>query len=492
MLAIKQQPQNEKGTNALFQNLLDTQVQQEKTTPLSKTTPTTMIPLSNLLATLSEGNIDTLVNNSSVALANQVQSNEVNKGTNIVSTLPLTMPSSANNENVQITANEIAGLIQDIKKGVPLVAMVNKELSTTNLLPIVQKTPNNPEEQLNVLQEIPTILKEVSHVIDMVLKSIKGVDSSPLSAQLEKIKKMLEQGDVKGAMLAFMNVIAPIQPLQDVSSSTTSNVTTTTQNTTPTSQIEEIKTLMNQLGGVIKSIEGRWEKVEQGANGLEKEKKLSIQLKNIDNTLNHLRQSLGENQVKEEQVHLPLSKTPSIPFSLKEDTPHIKEGTTISIPQDNKQDIKEVSSAEQNYLVYVPVKNNKVDEGAFIKELGKVFATAKYTSSSPQKKLFLQLFPEKLGFLRIELVQKNDSIIAKIYASSEEAKKILQSQMGEMKSLFNSDVKIEKIEVNNTLIHQEKSGEKQQEQQKQQPQQHKKQQGKSLVTFMDELLNNEM
>ena len=73
---------------------------------------------------------------------------------------------------------------------------------------------------------------------------------------------------------------------------------------------------------------------------------------------------------------------------------------------------------------------------------------ANFTGANGVNKLLIKLNPEHLGSLRIELIQKDGMMTAKILATSAQAKDMLEKQIHGLKQAFNGqNIQIEKIEV---------------------------------------------
>ena len=115
------------------------------------------------------------------------------------------------------------------------------------------------------------------------------------------------------------------------------------------------------------------------------------------------------------------------------------------------------------------------------------------------QKLFIKLYPEHLGALRVELIQKDSMIIAKLLTTTTAAKELLESQIQSLKHAFSSqNIQVERIDISNGAQFQDRliNRDPQQQQQEQQQNQQKKQQDENdqafEYSFSEALLNVEV
>lgn len=113
--------------------------------------------------------------------------------------------------------------------------------------------------------------------------------------------------------------------------------------------------------------------------------------------------------------------------------------------------------------------------------------------------MFLRLNPENLGSLRIELIQKDSQLTARILTSTGAAKEMLDSQVNGLKqALHSQNIQVERIEISQQLSQQEKMPQRDAQQQQQgqnQPDRQKQQAGRDEESagesFEEILLNTE-
>gem|GEM_PF-6263995 len=86
----------------------------------------------------------------------------------------------------------------------------------------------------------------------------------------------------------------------------------------------------------------------------------------------------------------------------------------------------------------------KADE--LMKQLDSIFAKAKFTSLNGLQRLQIQLAPENLGTLQIELTKKDGQVLATIVSSTQQGKEILESHLHSLKmTLANQGIQMDRI-----------------------------------------------
>ncbi|WP_341357868.1 flagellar hook-length control protein FliK [Rossellomorea sp. y25] len=119
--------------------------------------------------------------------------------------------------------------------------------------------------------------------------------------------------------------------------------------------------------------------------------------------------------------------------------------------------------------------NRSVQYEQFVKEFQNILSKSQMVSQPNMSKLLIKLYPEQLGSLRIELLQQNGVMNAKILASTATAKEMLDSQIQGLKHAFTSqNLQVEKIEISQALTDAERQSKGQSQQQS--SQQHKQNQ----------------
>lgn len=84
----------------------------------------------------------------------------------------------------------------------------------------------------------------------------------------------------------------------------------------------------------------------------------------------------------------------------------------------------------------------------FVRELSNIMGRANFNQIAHTAKLTIRLYPEELGSLRVELLQKDGMMTAKFLASSSTAKEMLEVQMHSLRQAFSQqNIQVDRIEV---------------------------------------------
>lgn len=106
-----------------------------------------------------------------------------------------------------------------------------------------------------------------------------------------------------------------------------------------------------------------------------------------------------------------------------------------------------MSKVEQYVLNTQNIKTSG-DSEALLKSFESILSKAQFTNQNGIQKLLIKLNPENLGSLRIELVQREGIMMARIIASSNGAKELLDGQLHGLKQAFvNQNIPVEKVEL---------------------------------------------
>ncbi|MFJ5622110.1 flagellar hook-length control protein FliK [Peribacillus loiseleuriae] len=111
----------------------------------------------------------------------------------------------------------------------------------------------------------------------------------------------------------------------------------------------------------------------------------------------------------------------------------------------------QMSKLEQ-FVLTVEKSGQPVNQEQFVKAFETILNKSSFTNANGTQKLFIQLNPEHLGSMRIELIQKNHVMVARIMATTAQAKEMLESQLSGLKhSLVSQGIQVEKIEISQQL-----------------------------------------
>ncbi len=159
---------------------------------------------------------------------------------------------------------------------------------------------------------------------------------------------------------------------------------------------------------------------------------------------------------------------------------------------------QQMAKAEQ--LTIMMGQNGKpVSSQQLMQQFESILAKSHLMKNGDTQRLFIKLNPEHLGALRIELIQRDSTMIARILTSTAAAKEALDSNLNGLKHAFSSqNIQVEKVEITQQMNQQERflNRDQQSEQEKQQSHQPEKQQQETESSFGDSfeqaLLNTEV
>jgi flagellar hook-length control protein FliK len=185
---------------------------------------------------------------------------------------------------------------------------------------------------------------------------------------------------------------------------------------------------------------------------------------------------------------------------------HMNKNTNNPTKQNNSFDFfnggilpfQQMSKTEQaTFVMNEPDK--QVSTEKLIQQFESILSKSQFLKAGGTQKLFIKLNPEHLGALRIELIQKDSVLIAKMMTATSTAKDLLESQIQSLKHAFSSqNIQVEKIEISQQMNQQERfinrDSQPQQEQRQQREQEEQKQQHDSQfgASFEEALLNVEV
>ncbi|WP_231893451.1 flagellar hook-length control protein FliK [Rossellomorea aquimaris] len=154
----------------------------------------------------------------------------------------------------------------------------------------------------------------------------------------------------------------------------------------------------------------------------------------------------------------------------------------------------------EQFSISLQSSSRSIQYEQFVKEFQNVLSKSQMVSQPNMSKLLIKLYPERLGSLRIELLQQNGVMTAKILASSTTAKELLDSQLHALKQAFSSqNLQVEKIEISQALTDAERQSKGQSQQQSSQQNNRNNQQEasehhneKDSESFKEFLINSEV
>ncbi|ESU33043.1 hypothetical protein G3A_08345 [Bacillus sp. 17376] len=158
--------------------------------------------------------------------------------------------------------------------------------------------------------------------------------------------------------------------------------------------------------------------------------------------------------------------------------------------------LPQMTKAEQLMLT-MNSPERPVSPEQLMKQFESILSKSHFMNSGGTQKLFIKLFPEHLGSIRIELFQKDQTMIARIITTTGTAKETLESQINGLKQAFAAqNLSVERIEVTQQQAQQERFLNRDSQQQERQPdrgkQEKKEEKGDFNLSFEEALLNTEV
>lgn len=152
-----------------------------------------------------------------------------------------------------------------------------------------------------------------------------------------------------------------------------------------------------------------------------------------------LNQSIVQTKVLVKQV-TQLIKPEVVVTETKETTTNVQASTTTVI-----------QTKVESVSMTLPTEKAAQSE-EFIKELQKVMNRVQFGQAGGANRLVLKLFPEQLGTIRIELIQKDGMLTAKLLASTALGKEMLDSNSSQLRQGFaGQNIQLEKLEITQAL-----------------------------------------
>lgn len=157
----------------------------------------------------------------------------------------------------------------------------------------------------------------------------------------------------------------------------------------------------------------------------------------------------------------------------------------------------QISRPEQLTLT-LSTGTKQVQTEQLIKQFESILARSQFSNVNGVQRLFLQLNPGHLGSLRIEIIQQDSVMVAKIVTSTQAAKEAIEGQLSQLKQAFNTqNIQVERVEISQQTTGQERflNRDSEQEQARQEQAERKEEQTSDqdfISSFEEALLNTEV
>ena len=157
-----------------------------------------------------------------------------------------------------------------------------------------------------------------------------------------------------------------------------------------------------------------------------------------------------------------------------------------------------VQTKPDTFQVTLPTEKSAQSE-ALLKEMQAILNKAQISNAQGITRLTLKLYPENLGTIRIELVQNDGVLTARLLASTSHGRELLDSQAHQLKQAFvQQNIQVDRLDIAQALQDADRQQRDQSffsnffKQQQQQEEQEKQHDEEEKVSFSDYLINEEV
>ncbi|MFT4413565.1 flagellar hook-length control protein FliK [Fredinandcohnia humi] len=438
-----------------------------------------------------------------------------------------------------IVSNGISN--REISKGISFREKLDSLIDTEFLLESIDE--NSSSDMISTIEELISNednnkVEESVHFLQKLLSEIEDIKNEKLGSSIEEMNgtlgillelpiELLNQ--IKAFLEGFNNGPSPLQVddlkenskllglllvlNQQIESEGQTNSQTSTIN------IEKLQNVIKQLKLLVN--ETMYQNTSQNTrNILEEQDVKSFRviadvIRSIENKVGTEDKLLPTLSNRFQYLHAVHSRYFSVPKGMENTNTTISNqllqkitGTNQATSTNNEvilvnDSLSNQMTKTQQFTLFVEQNAKQLpNQEQFIRQFQNILAKSNFINGTGQQKLLINLYPEHLGSLRIELLQSEGGMIARILASTSQAKELVESQLSNLKQSFAmQNISVEKIEVSNQIQHHsERNSFRDNEQQRQQSQQHQQEsnqqdeKGESTfnITLQEELVNLEV
>ncbi|MER2262369.1 MAG: flagellar hook-length control protein FliK [Psychrobacillus sp.] len=175
----------------------------------------------------------------------------------------------------------------------------------------------------------------------------------------------------------------------------------------------------------------------------------------LKQTLESLKENLATISINQEKSTIPITKAFMQQVVINQT---VTKGTSSEVLTESKETTSinqgqgtTVQTKIETVTVTLPTQKPAQSE-EFLKELQKVMNRVQFGQAAGANRLVIKLYPEQLGTIRIELIQKDGILTAKMLASTALGKELLDSNSSQLRQgLANQNIQIEKLEITQAL-----------------------------------------
>ena len=131
-----------------------------------------------------------------------------------------------------------------------------------------------------------------------------------------------------------------------------------------------------------------------------------------------------------------------------------KESSTLLLNQ-YQQNLNTIQWSAST-LTAAPMATKSTNAEQLLQQFQSILAKGNLSTTGSTQKMLIRLYPENLGALRIELIQKDNALVARILTSSAQAKELLDSQLNVLRQAFTmQNIQVDKLEINQSYLEQQ-------------------------------------
>lgn len=318
-----------------------------------------------------------------------------------------------------------------------------------NLLNELQNLLLNLDEQISLLSEVQGLENTtiVEQELEQLFLQLNTLVSQIMSYFQESSGNALQLENMESAIFHFSN--EKFQRFLDTLSKT---------------QINDLTKMMNQLQKILLKQENLSAVDSKVLHLLAKitEYKNNGQLLNSQTVITDAKTPVNSSAGESKPVVSPTVHS----MSVSAQSQNSKEGET-------EQSQKQTSSKQQPFLLRtdtskvvwqsempkvqqltlrVDTNGNQVNTESFMKNFDKLLASSNFMKNGMFNKLVIKLHPETLGTIRIELIQSQTSLVAKLHVQNEQVRSLIESHLSGLKNSFAAqNIQVDKFEISSNL-----------------------------------------
>ena len=318
-----------------------------------------------------------------------------------------------------------------------------------NLLNELQNLLLNLDEQISLLSEVQGLENTtiVEQELEQLFLQLNTLVSQIMSYFQESSGNALQLENMESAIFHFSN--EKFQRFLDTLSKTQNNDLTKMMN-----QLQKILLKQENLSAVDSKVLHLLAKITEYKN--------NGQLLNSQTVITDAKTPVNSSAGESKPVVSPTVHS----MSVGAQSQNSKEGET-------EQSQKQTSSKQQPFLLRtdtskvvwqsempkvqqltlrVDTNGNQVNTESFMKNFDKLLASSNFMKNGMFNKLVIKLHPETLGTIRIELIQSQTSLVAKLHVQNEQVRSLIESHLSGLKNSFAAqNIQVDKFEISSNL-----------------------------------------